>query len=221
MVEKEWFDNFLAYKDNEMYGTIAYKDNEMYGTIAPSPGKINNGKLLSCSKLANGGTSSTEVENEQELVGGEVEAMANELQQQRRLRRLKWQGKVEEEKKGDDVLCGNLQCRPELREGIDYVLVGKETWSFISSHFSCDVELPQQQQQQQQPQQLTVSLDTIEMSNSGSDSKQVDMDAGDAGSSVAVARSASSLISDGSSKSDSGDDLVSFILASYKLYYLV
>ena len=212
MVEKEWFDNFLA-----------YKDNEMYGTIAPSPGKINNGKLLSCSKLANGGTSSTEVENEQELVGGEVEAMANELQQQRRLRRLKWQGKVEEEKKGDDVLCGNLQCRPELREGIDYVLVGKETWSFISSHFSCDVELPQQQQQQQQqqPQQLTVSLDTIEMSNSGSDSKQVDMDAGDAGSSVAVARSASSLISDGSSKSDSGDDLVSFILASYKLYYLV
>jgi hypothetical protein len=201
VVEKEWFDNFLA-----------FRDNEMSGTVATNPGKINNGKLLSSSKVKNSGTSSSELVNEQ--IDSDNDKLGDD---ERRLRRRKWQGiqernLAEEEKKGEELLGGNLQCRPELREGVDYVLVGKETWSFFSSHFSCDVELPQQQQQQQQEPQQTVSLDSTEMSNSGSDSKQPETDAG---SSVAVARSASSLISEGSSKSDSGDDLVSPLLGSY------
>ena len=195
MVEKEWFDNFLAYKDKGVSGTIAAK-----------PGKINNGKLLLSSKVMNGGASSLDAMSDKV----DTDNNNNLEPDERRLRRRKWQGiqernKEEEEvKTNNELLGGNSQFRPELREGVDYVLVGKETWSFFSSHFSSDVELPTQQLQKQQP---TVSLDSIETSNSGSDSKQSEMDDGDAGSSVAVARSASSLISE-----ESGDDLVSFPL---------
>jgi len=192
VVEKEWFDNFLAYKDKGVSGTIAAK-----------PGKINNGKLLLSAKVMNGGTSSLDAMSDK--VDTDNNNNNNNLEpDERRLRRRKWQGiqernKEEEVKTNDELLGGNSQFRPELREGVDYVLVGKETWSFFSSHFSSDVELPTQQLQKQQP---TVSLDSIETSNSGSDSKQSEMDDGDAGSSVAVARSASSLISE-----ESGDDL--------------
>eukprot|EP00984_Skeletonema_dohrnii_P012410 scaffold5034_cov124-Skeletonema_dohrnii-CCMP3373.AAC.10 len=191
VVEKEWFDNFLAYKDKGVSGTIAAK-----------PGKINNGKLLLSSKVMNGGTSSLDAMSDK--VDTDNNNNNNLEPDERRLRRRKWQGiqernKEEEVKTNDELLGGNSQFRPGLREGVDYVLVGKETWSFFSSHFSSDVELPTQQPQKQQP---TVSLDSIETSNSGSDSKQSEMDDGDAGSSVAVARSASSLISE-----ESGDDL--------------
>lgn len=193
MVEKEWFDNFLAYKDKMA--------TEPAGKVIP--GNINNGKLLS-SKVMSGGTSSVETMSEK------VDTDNNNSEtDERQLRRRRWQGiqernKEQEEKKGDELLGGNAQYRPELREGVDYVLVGKKTWSFLSSKFSFDVELPHQQQQPP-----TLSLDSIKTSNSGSDSKLSEMDAGDAGSSVAVAPSASSLISEGSSKSESGDDLVS------------
>jgi hypothetical protein len=192
VVEKEWFDNFLS-----------YKNNEASEPAATNPGKINNRKLLSSCTMMNSRMSSSEIVNEQnDSDNGKLE------DDERRLRRRKWQGiqernMAEEEKKGDELLGGNLLCRPELREGVDYVIVGKETWTFFLSHFSCDVELPQQQQQQ------TASLDSTEMSNSVSDSKKQEMDAG---SSVAVARSASSLISEGSLNSDSGDELVSFLL---------
>jgi len=187
VVEKEWFDNFLS-----------YKNNEASEPAATNPGKINNRKLLSSCTMMNSRMSSSEIVNEQnDSDNGKLE------DDERRLRRRKWQGiqernMAEEEKKGDELLGGNLLCRPELREGVDYVIVGKETWTFFLSHFSCDVELPQQQQQQ------TASLDSTEMSNSVSDSKKQEMDAG---SSVAVARSASSLISEGSLNSDSGDEL--------------
>ncbi len=212
VVEKEWFDNFLA-----------YKDNAITGANAANPGKISNRKLLQVSSQAMiEDTASLETMSETDNNNLETD--------ERRLRRKRWQGiqerNKEEEKKTNG---GNIQCLPELREGLDYVLVGQKTWSFLSSHFSFDVELSQQQlqqqqQQQQQQQHPTVSLDSIATSNHSSDSKQSEMDDGDAGSSVAVAPSVSSLLSEGSSKSESGDDLVSFPLHSvaHKSYeYLV
>ncbi|KAL7495415.1 hypothetical protein ACHAWT_003937 [Skeletonema menzelii] len=188
MVEKEWFDNFLAYKDKPAAKVM--------------PGNINNGKLLS-SKVMSEGTSSIETMSEKV----DTDNNNNLETDERQLRRRRWQGiqernKEQEEKKGDELLGGNAQYRPELREGVDYVLVGKKTWSFLSSKFLFDVELPHKQQQPQ-----TISLDSIKTTKSGSDSKLSEMDAEDAGSSVAVAPSASSLISEGSSKSESGDDL--------------
>ena len=190
MVEKEWFDNFLAYKDKPAAKVM--------------PGNINNGKLLS-SKVMSEGTSSIETMSEKV----DTDNNNNLETDERQLRRRRWQGiqernKEQEEKKGDELLGGNAQYRPELREGVDYVLVGKKTWSFLSSKFLFDVELPHKQQQPQ-----TISLDSIKTTKSGSDSKLSEMDAEDVGSSVAVAPSASSLISEGSSKSESGDDLVS------------
>jgi hypothetical protein len=202
VVEKEWFDNFLAYKDK-----IGTED-----AANSKPGDINNEKLLLSSKEMNGGTSSLESMSEK------IDADNNNSESdERQLRRRRWQGikernkEQQEEKKGDELLGGNAaQFRPELREGVDYVLVGKQTWSFLSSNFQFDVDLPHQQQP------LTASLDSTKMSNSASDSKLSEMDAEDAGSSVAVAPSASSLISEGSSKSESGDDLVSLFPSGYE-----
>lgn len=192
MVEKEWFDNFLAYEDK--LGTEH---------AIRKPGDINNEKLLLSSKEMNEGTSSLETMSEKIDTDNN-----NSESDERQLRRRRWQGikernkEQQEEKKGDELLGGTAaQFRPELREGVDYVLVGKQTWSFLSSNFPFDVELPHHQQKS--PTESTT------MSNSASDSKLSEMDAEDAGSSVAVAPSASSLVSDGSSKSESGDDLVS------------
>ncbi len=201
VVEKEWFDNFLA-----------YKDHKVTGANAANPGKISNRKLLLESSQA-----MIEDTTSLETMSEKVDTDNNNLEtDERRLRRKRWQGiqernKEEEKNTNGELLGGNIQCRPELREGVDYVLVGQKTWSFLSSHFSFDVELPQQQLQQQQ-QHPTVSLDSIATSNHSSDSRQSEMDAGDVGSSVAVAPSVSSLLSEGSSKSESGDDLVSFSL---------
>lgn len=201
VVEKGWYDNFLA-----------YKDHANAAANAAHPGKISNRKLLlKSSQVVNEDASSS-----LETMSEKVDTDTNNLEtDERQLRRKRWQGiqernKEEDMKTNGELLGGNMQCRPELHEDVDYVLVGQKTWSFLSSHFSCDVELPQQQLQQQQP---TLSLDRIATSNHSSDSKQSDMDAGDAGSSVAVAPSVSSLLSEGSSKSESGDDLVSFPLA--------
>ena len=142
---------------------------------------------------------------------------SNKFEDERLLRRRKWQGI---KKRCDDELLGGDStheplCRPDFRQGVDFELVGKETWSIISSHFSYDVELPKRQLQEQ-----TVPLNTMNMSNSDNDSKSPDTDAKsndmDTGSSVDVGHPASSMISEeeGSSKSDSGDDLVSFLLVN-------
>lgn len=191
VVEKQWFDKFLAFKDSGVTGKVSIP-----------PGKINNGKLLLASSAITMNGAKVSSESLSAKVDTDVNNSGEDNDEARQLRRQRWQRKQEEEKKGDDISGGQLQCRPELRKDVDFVLVGKETWSLISSQFSFDVELPQQQQH-------TISRDSTEMLNSGSDSKQSEMDAGDAGSSVAVARSASSLVSEGSSKSDLGDDLVS------------
>lgn len=188
MVEKEWFTNFLTYIDSK---------EESNGKPAKHPGKINNGKLLSSSSM-NGDTPTLESSMKQEE-NGDTESSSNNNEDKRQQRRRKWEGMVKQ-KREDELLGGNsktanpVEIRSELRHGLDYELVGKETWAFLSTSFSCDVELPQQQQLiHQQPE---------------SEAGYSDMDAG---SSVAVAHSASSVMSDegGSSKSDSGDDLVS------------
>ncbi len=214
VVEKEWFDNFLAYK--------VLKDHGTTGANAAFPGKISNRKLLLISSQV-----ITEDVSSLETMSEKVDTTDNNNLEtdERRLRRKRWQGieernKEEEKKTNGEILGGNMQCRPEIREGVDYVLVGKKTWSFLSHHFSFDVELPQQQQQQPQ-RQPTVSLDSIATSNHSSDSKQSEMDAGDAGSSVAVAPSVSSLLSEGSSKSESGDDLVSFPCTQWCIMYIM
>lgn len=192
MVEKEWFTNFLTYIDSK---------EESNGKPAKHPGKINNGKLLSSSSM-NGYTPTIESSMKQEEKGDTDSSSSydnNSNEDGRQQRRRKWEGMVKQ-KREDELLGGNsktanpVEIRSELRNGVDYELVGKETWAFLSTNFSCDVELPQQQQlNHQQPE---------------SEAGYSDMDAG---SSVAVAHSASSVMSDegGSSKSDSGDDLVS------------
>ena len=192
LIEKAWFDNFLAYKDSfESRATVI------------TPGEINNGKLLQSSNTLSGVTlSSKSVTKKNDLDDN------NLGDNERQLRKQRWQEvierKQEEEKKGDEHFGGGkLQCRPELRENVDYVLVGMETWSFITSHFVYDVELPRQQRK-------TVCDGNVEMPNACSDTQQEQIGLEDAGSSVAVAPSASSLISETSSKSDLGDDLVSY-----------
>lgn len=189
MVEKEWFTNFLTYIDSK---------EESNGKPAKHPGKINNGKLLSSFSM-NGDTPTLESSMKQEEKGDtDSSSNNNNNEDKRQQRRRKWEGI--KQKREDELLGGNsktanpVEIRSELRHGLDYELVGKETWAFLSTQFSCDVELPQQQQLNHQQPEFEAGYSDM-----------------DAGSSVAVAHSTSSIMSDegGSSKSDSGDDLVS------------
>lgn len=191
MVEKEWFTNFLTYKDNK---------EESNAKPAKHPGKINNGKLLPSSSM-NGETPTIESSMKQEEKG-ETDC-SNNNEDERQQRRRKWKQKREDELLGGNSKTANpVEIRSELRHGVDYELVGKETWAFLSTNFSCDVELPQQQQLNHHQPEFEAGYGDM-----------------DAGSSVAVAHSASCIMSDegGSSKSDSGDDLVSFSFLTCKL----
>lgn len=155
MIEKKWFDGFLAYQSPE----VAH--------VALSPGKIQNAPLLLQDEslvsegASRGGTATVASADGIDPHGDD------EGDKKRQSRRKKWQCKEEtyisssSAKLGANELLGgnaasvsaspttvkettgeSTALQPNLRHQSDYVLVGEKTWDLLSNHYSCDVELP-------------------------------------------------------------------------------